>query len=101
MLHPVVGARLPFTGIRDVPSTVNRIRIWPNPAGEILNVDISDESLQGPFTITVFDTGGRMVMREKNSSSLGLSKLPEGIYFLVVEAGGKRISSNKFIRMRQ
>jgi hypothetical protein len=75
----------PLSSTKDVlnPSS---IKAYPNPANEVLNLDLSAIELRGEVVLTVFDASGRVLLSEKqqgnSSMQLGVASLPDGYYTL-------------------
>ena len=81
-----------------VVSDKKLIDIFPNPATNVLNVNITGYS--GNNDILVFDINGRLVLKNKTSSinsQLDISKLPSGSY-LVKVFNSDRLLLNKKIQ---
>lgn len=74
-------------GLRPAPFT--EPVLWPNPAREVLHIQLTDGDLRG---ITVFDLQGRSVLVQSTTSSstasVDLRSLSEGPYVVVVEHAG-------------
>lgn len=66
------------TGITE--QTAGSLDVWPNPASNILHLDVMDG-----ITINVFDMTGRMVMQENYEGKLDVSHLVPGIYTIKAE----------------
>ena len=60
--------------------TSKSIAVWPNPATNVLYLDVVDET-----TVSVFDMTGRMVMQQRYEGQLDVSKLIPGLY--AIKAG--------------
>ena len=60
--------------------TIENVTIWPNPADDILNLNVTDGA-----TVCIFDMTGRMVKQESYRGQLDVSKLSSGIYTIKVE----------------
>ncbi len=75
-----------YTGTSDVlPATYN-LRIYPNPASSVLNIQSEQTDLAG---IQVYDLLGRIILTEQttaNSATLDVSNLQRGIYLLNVQS---------------
>lgn len=59
-----------------------KFNIYPNPTNELLNIETS---LHQPFTLHVTDLQGKVLFHQDvstNSTSLNVSQLPKGAYFL-------------------
>lgn len=77
-----------------------RMSLYPNPAGNILNVIVGESSEQR--TIQILDVNGRQVMSRlvmQNANSINIQTLTNGVYFLkVTDASGKVLESQKFVK---
>lgn len=86
-------------------SNNKRLKIYPNPANDIIQIDLGSTS-QSSFKCLVTDLAGRNCLVEKLKESetsnlkraLDVSKLRPGVYFICIEENGKVISTNKFIK---
>ena len=74
------------------------IHIFPNPAGEKLNVSIDD--LSGTAQLKVYNVTGKLMMQQQTNkavSELNISKLQAGIYMMnIVDGNGVR--NVKFVK---
>ena len=66
------------TGITELTS--GSIAVWPNPATNVLYLDVVDGT-----TVSVFDMTGNMVMQERYESQLDVSNLTPGLYAIKAE----------------
>ncbi|MFH0896032.1 MAG: aryl-sulfate sulfotransferase [Bacteroidota bacterium] len=73
----------------------NPYTIYPNPTTGILN--IGEEIPEKDFTVTLTNQLGKILLKEKNSKSLNLSSLNDGIYFLSVQTEMKTYKTYKVI----
>lgn len=62
-----------------------QVRVFPNPAGQWLQLDLSDDQ---PVAVKIYDVQGREVL-QSNSARLNTSALQNGIYYLRAEQAGK------------
>ncbi|MDT8401365.1 MAG: T9SS type A sorting domain-containing protein [Bacteroidales bacterium] len=100
MIRPLVGSALIPTGIIDIhPEIENRIKIWPNPVKDILNIDIPDNELAMGIEINIYDNNGRWLMSESQSPRVNVTALPRGVYLIVISSGNNVIGYNRFIRL--
>ena len=60
--------------------TAESIAIWPNPADNILHLDVMDGA-----SVSVFDMTGRMVMQKRYEGKLDVSNLVPGLYAIKAE----------------
>ena len=85
-----------ITGLFMVPEDSNHIAeqttetlaVWPNPAGNTLQMDVTEGE-----TVSVFDMTGRMVKQERYEGKLDVSDLASGIY--AIKAGGQIVKFAK------
>ena len=68
-----------------VEQTAENIAVWPNPARDILHLDIMDG-----VTVSVFDMMGRMVMQKRYEGQLDVSGLASGLYAVKAEGCSAR-----------
>ena len=93
------------TGISQATADVKGISVFPNPAKTILTVDLSGikNKLEANSQIVVSDINGKAIRTEKvnaqqESCRISTADLSNGIYFITVKAGDKKIiARNKFI----
>jgi membrane carboxypeptidase/penicillin-binding protein len=66
------------------------ISLYPNPAKESLKVVLPSGVLRA--ALTVYDANGKVVMNTavNNGEVISISKLPQGMYTVLVQEGEKR-----------
>ncbi|AWH85553.1 hypothetical protein HYN59_10720 [Flavobacterium album] len=69
----------------------NAINLYPNPAGNVLNIATADA---GANAYTIFDVNGRAVIKSK-ATSLNIENLQGGVYILRFDDNG---ASAKFVK---
>jgi chitinase len=80
------------TGITLTSPILNSLKIYPNPASTILNVDLENP---GYYIIKLTGISGQTVISQKNTT-IDISSLPNGIYILTVfDSDNKLIATNK------
>jgi len=57
------------------------IRIYPNPAVDVINIELSQEL---NFVISLFNTGGKLILSASNKNRINISAIPQGIYLLEI-----------------
>ena len=73
----------------------NILTLHPNPTTDQVILDIEQE---GNFSISVFDTNGKLILTEHNTNVVSFKGLPAGLYHIIVEQNGQRWSG-KIIKM--
>lgn len=80
--------------VSEAVNPMTNVRVYPNPAQDVLNVEIN-ASQASETNIAVYNITGQKVMEESrtisagiNSPSLNISNLNSGIYFVTVKANG-------------
>ena len=81
------------------------VRIYPNPASELLTIDIELEEVSDIVTLELVDIQGRMIMADKYQNvkndvlTINVKNIPNGVYFMNVrsDAGftSKKVMINK------
>ena len=79
---------------------INTTIIFPNPATDHLEV-LCRDLLQQPFTVSLFDMSGRMLLCEKfgmNHFIVQLQNIPPGLFVFKMEDGkGNNIATQKIL----
>jgi len=84
-------------GINYIETTKkNKITIWPNPANEVLYLDLNNgENICG---YNIYDIWGReLIKAESNNKSINISSFPPGVYILVIN-NHRTSNYTKFIK---
>ena len=75
-----MGGSAQWQGINEVPNEYTGIKIYPNPARDIVNFsdDLSDNNIK------IFSADGRLCEEEEHFSgnSISISNLPTGFYIV-------------------
>ena len=71
----------------------NSFRIYPNPAKDILSIDVPNQQI---LSLKVFNRNGALLL-QGNQSQLSISALPNGTYFIEVETE-KGVYRNIFVK---
>ena len=72
--------------------------LYPNPAGEVLNLRFSGEILE-QHQVVVTDAMGRMISEQAFRSTLDVTLLAPGVYFVNLKHSGQRIATQRFVKM--
>jgi N-acetylneuraminic acid mutarotase len=75
------------------------VNLFPNPASNILNINISDENQQGNFSI--FDQSGKKVITylPKNGiNQIDISSLGSGVYYYLLNSDNQNIDGKFLVR---
>lgn len=100
MMRPVVGAAL-ATSINDIRYPQRTpLHYWPNPASDIITFDPQDVPVSGMNSISVFDIGGKIVLRVPFTEQIDISALHDGIYIIVSYLNGIPKGYNRLIKLR-
>jgi hypothetical protein len=90
-----------FQNCTDVDKNVeNNILIYPNPTKSILNVALSNSYFENSF-IPITDIHSNTLLNEKlskNTFSVNVSKLPSGIYLLILSNNKITFKKKLFIQ---
>lgn len=87
----------PYVGIADRGETLSNLKVWPNPANNILYVESDNIPVD---YITIMDLNGKTLFRQSvndNSASVDVSRLSAGTYLLETACKGE-ISVEKFVK---
>jgi len=91
-----------LVGLGGTKEVVSLLKIYPNPAGDILNVDITTE-MRGIYSFRIFNQSGQIVERqeeflnESSTISINTENLKSGVYFLQVSCDQGLDATSKFV----
>ena len=102
MIRPVMGAPLKTTSsdviIPDAPPPA--LKIYPNPASTILNLDLPGGPPLNTVSISFLDMYGRELMKMPYSTPVDISFLDRGVYIVVVKANGRIVGHTRLVKVR-
>lgn len=78
-----------YVGMFETAKEQNSIRLYPNPASDMVTIDIPANDVSGDIIIT--DITGKIVLQQPVQTAqqqLSLSEIPAGLYFVQLTAGG-------------
>jgi concanavalin A-like lectin/glucanase superfamily protein/type IX secretion system substrate protein len=79
-----------ITSINEVIGINNQV-IYPNPSSGIVNISNTNDLV----AITFIDVAGRVVHSTKNTSSINISHLKPGVYFVKITDTNKKVTTHK------
>ena len=74
------------------------LRIYPNPATEVLNILCTGDISQG-YHIRVTDAIGRVTFEDQLQTTIDVSSFTPGIYFVTLMNETHRISTQRFVKI--
>lgn len=73
-------------------------QIFPNPVGDLLNIELADKFSKGNVSLTIFNTiGEKVVSQSYVVKGINVANLSSGVYFLEL-TDGKTTETRKFIK---
>lgn len=82
MIRPVLGSTQPHpTGLNEKPFAENFVKVFPNPASDMLNFEIKDGVFQD-YTVSIFNAVGQKINELPLNQQLDVSVLNSGVYLL-------------------
>lgn len=103
-----------------VPTSINKIagqppqpgkktdlKLFPNPASDLLNIDLGDQFGASGCRLAIYDIIGNLVLNTDHKgidgkliSNINISALPEGIYIIKLQMDNGYVTSRRFIKNR-
>lgn len=84
MLRPVVGSTTPgFTSTEELTDLRNQVKIFPNPARDLLHIRLPDGRYED-HRFRLFDSTGRLLREGTLQADLPVSQLSAGLYWLEI-----------------
>jgi len=96
--HPTIEYRIyagcsgrsPANDFTDIESDVSPVKVFPNPASDILTVEFEDSSLArsgSAYNVNLFDSQANLVRQQRSTGGaveFNVGNLPTGVYFLYI-----------------
>ena len=100
MIRPLFGMKLDPNNIT-TPESHPEFSLFPNPAKDIINISYPEATGNGLWDITINDLPGKAIMHYNNPvSSLSVSSLKNGVYFIRIIKDRQIQYTGKFIILR-
>lgn len=102
MIRPVFGKDINISTNVEQPDPFDQTEytIYPNPAQDILNINIKDNSTN-QYRVTIFDIYGKTYLdRSLDESYIDLSTISNGVYFIRITDNQRVNTTKKFIIVR-
>ena len=93
--HFAVATSVLSTNETDI-NKLESIKIYPNPAKNILNIELPNEIKK--FNIEITDMSGKLVLKSENQKEINVSDLQNGIYLCSIKAHEKNITRKIVIK---
>jgi hypothetical protein len=87
----------------DLPDTY-KINVYPNPVGEVLNVNVDFPKSESAVLFRIFDLKGQLIQEkeftnvQKETVNMNVNQLANGNYLLQVQTIGNQAKTLKFIK---
>lgn len=87
-----------LTDIKESSTDFDPVSIYPNPAGQVLQVALKNDAIR-IRTLTIFDLKGQKVYTgNSNFTTVDIGGLHTGVYILQVQTTDNRIAKYKFMK---
>ncbi|MBI1225111.1 MAG: T9SS type A sorting domain-containing protein [Bacteroidetes bacterium] len=100
-----LGAPQTETQNREADITESETTNWftasPNPAGDLVNIQVAEKLVNNHTALTLWDMQGRerqSVLVENTTMKLDLSNLPTGVYLISLAQNGQVVERKKLIK---
>ena len=89
------------TNIKELEETNWNLNMYPNPASDLIHVQLTGITLNEKLLISIMDANGKLVIQKEmdsnNEISIPLNRLSKGNYQLIVQQGNK-IDHKAFVK---
>ncbi len=88
------------TGIKNITGTMGDIKLYPNPAEQYVNVEVSNTS-GGSFSVDVMNMLGQKVSSQNmigDKAIINVADLAAGVYFVDCYRDGVKFATEKFVK---
>ena len=91
---------VPNVGVKEKPKPTSEMVVYPNPANDLININIEGITDFKNTFISIYDNMGRIILKEKVTSDkkeININNLSNGLYLVQLQSG-QRILSNKLVK---
>lgn len=74
--------------VSETQKQLEQIKVYPNPAEDILNIEIPESKRN--FSVEITDTSGKLVSKTENETRINVSGLASGNYFCTITINGEK-----------
>ncbi len=88
------------TGVADINAEVAGLKIFPNPASNHVNVEVS-RFVSGTISFEVFNMLGQKIQSvpaHDNKAQISVAELPAGAYIVDCYSDGLKVAAARFIK---
>jgi len=72
------------------------IKVYPNPATSVLYIDAPQKVF-----VTIMGSDGKMLMAEKEATSINIGQLPDGVYLIMIyDENNMLLKADKFVKIQ-
>ncbi|SIQ10702.1 M28 family peptidase [Chryseobacterium sp. RU33C] len=71
-------------------NTLESVKIYPNPAKDIINIELPDSGIKN-FTFEITDFQGRSIFKRNNETKINASELENGAYIGILNTGDQKV----------
>jgi len=94
MIRPVVGKSY-YIGVEEFENHSETVRIYPNPASNVLNINIPENT--EIVTTCIFDLTGRKVYQNAFKETIPVDNLTDGLYFISLTTAQGQVITQKIV----
>lgn len=76
-------------------NSLENVKLYPNPANNILNIELPDKTANFSFEIT--NVSGRTLLKVNNETKINVSALERGVYIGILKMGDQTVVKNILI----
>ena len=87
---------LEVLGNSDLENLKNNINVYPNPTQDIVNIKL-DKNIS-KFKASLYNAAGQIILTTENRSSINISDMNSGVYFLKIEPENGKPVTKKIIK---
>lgn len=89
--------------VHDVKMPALAVRLYPNPATDVMNIDIQNTAGTTPIQLSIYNEQGRIVKRAflntlNGHAAIHIEDLASGIYFVNINQNGYAANTQKLIK---
>ena len=94
MIRPVVGPSY-YIGVEELESVSETVKLYPNPANNVLNINVSDDT--EIVATSIYDLTGRRVYQNAFTKAIPVGEFRDGLYFISLTTAQGQVITQKIV----
>ena len=84
-----------YIGVEELESVSETVKLYPNPANDVLNINVSDDT--EIVATSIYDLTGRRVYQNAFTKAIPVGEFRDGLYFISLTTAQGQVITKKIV----